>query len=594
MFAGVWGTGVFGSLISSGFDTPGSESAKALTRVEDTVGRDAADVVVLYRDGGRTVDDPRFRADVQTHLTDLPDDLVTSSTTWWSSGGTAEALVSRDRTQTYAVLHLVGDDDDALMDAYDALEPRLRAATAGLTVRLGGDEAIASDITTQVSEDIGRAESLSLPIVMVLLIVVFGGLTAASLPLAIGGLAILGSFTMLRLLTLFTEVSIFSINIVTMLGLGLAIDYALFVVSRFREEVRAGASTEEAVVRTMSTAGRTVAFSGLTVAISLASLLLFPQVFLRSMGFGGMAAVLVAMTGALTVLPALLAVLGPRVDSLRLRVPKRLRRTPSSPSSPSSPPATAPVEGQGAWARLAHSVMRRPVVYVAVIVPVLLLAGSPFLRVEFGGVDHRALPAGTESRVVAETLISDFPSGGTSTIDPVVSFASGTVDGPSLAAYVSRVRELPGVTAVDQTGAKDGTAVLSIHHRFEGISSEARGLVGEVREVPAPSGAEVLVGGRAADLRDLLSSLSADAALDGPVRARRDPVAALPRVRLGRAAGQGGRDERAVALGLVRGAGLDLPGRSPVRVAGLRLHRRDRGDPADPDAGDGLRALDGL
>ena len=167
-----------------------------------------------------------------------------------------------------------------------------------------------------------------------------------------------------------------------MLGLGLAIDYALFVVSRFREEIRSGKDTEQALRATMSTAGRTVAFSGLTVAISLASLLFFPQVFLRSMGFGGMAAVLVAMVGALTVLPALLAVLGPKVDSLRVPFLRRRRATD---------PDAAP---HGAWYRLARSVMRRPVVYVAVIVPVLLLAGLPFLRVEFGGVDHRALPAG--------------------------------------------------------------------------------------------------------------------------------------------------------------------------------------------------------
>ena len=459
-FAATWGTGVFGSLISSGFETPGSESARALAQAEDTVGRDAADVVVLYRDGGRSVDDPRFREAVQQHLADLPPSLVKSATTWWSTNGTADALVSHDRTQTYAVLHLVGNDEDALMDAYDALEPRLRDAPPGLTVQLGGDEAISSDITNQVSEDIGRAEQLSLPIVMVLLVVVFGGLTAASLPLAIGGLAILGSFTMLRLLTLTTDVSIFSINIVTMLGLGLAIDYALFVVSRFREELRGGASTEQALVRTMSTAGRTVAFSGLTVAISLASLLLFPQIFLRSMGFGGMAAVLVAMIGALTVLPALLAVLGHRVDSLRMRVPRRLRRT-----------STRPRAEQGGWTRLAHSVMRRPVVYVAVIVPVLLLAGSPFLRAEFGGVDHRALPAGTESRVVAETLIADFPGGGTSTIDPVV--LRGRHCRRCLARCLRRGPARAGRRAVGHCERRAGRpAVLSIHHAFEGISSD--------------------------------------------------------------------------------------------------------------------------
>jgi RND superfamily putative drug exporter len=498
----LWGTGVLGSMVSSGFETPGSESARAQAQTEATVGRGGADVVVMYRDGGRTVDDPAFRSAVEAHLASLPRDLVSSTTTTWSAGPDAARFVSADRRSTYAVVQLTGSGDDELMDDYDHLEPALRAAPPGLEVRLGGDAAISSDITTQVSEDIARAEQISLPVVLVLLVVIFGGLTAASLPLAIGGLSILGAFTMLRLLSLATDVSIFAVNIITMLGLGLAIDYGLFVVSRFREEVRSGKDTEAALRRTMATAGRTVAFSGLTVAISLASLLFFPQVFLRSMGFGGMAAVLVAMVGALTVLPALLAVLGPRVDSLR--IPFRHRRTPVA-----APAAEAP---HGAWYRLARSVMRRPVAYVAVIVPLLLVAGLPFLRVEFGGVDHRALPEGTESRVVSERLLTDFPGGGTTTVDAVASFADGSIDAGDRAAlgrYVDRVAALPGVTSAEVTATDGGTALVEVRHGHEGLSAEARALVGEVRAVPDPAGAEVLVGGRAADLRDLLANLGA-------------------------------------------------------------------------------------
>jgi RND superfamily putative drug exporter len=492
-----WGTGVFGSMTDSGFETPNSESARALTQVEKTVGRGGTDVVVLYRHGGDTVDDPAFRAAVEDHLADLPAGQVAGTTTYWSAGQ-PPGLVSKDRTSTYAVLQLVGADDDALMHNYEALAPQLREAPAGLSVQLGGNEVIASDITTQVGKDIARAETLSMPIVLVLLVVIFGGLTAASLPLAIGGLAILGSFTLLRLLSLVTDVSVFSINIVTMLGLGLAIDYALFVVSRFREEMgRPGATTEDALVRTMSTAGRTVAFSGITVAIALASLLLFPQVFLRSMGFGGMAAVLVAMVGALTVLPALLAILGHRVDSLRVPF---LRRRSTAPA--------AREDHHGVWYRLAHSVMRRPIAYVAVIVPLLLVLGSPFLRVEFGGVDHRALPAGTESRVVSETLLRDFPGGSTTTIDAVVTADAGGLDRAALTSYVEKLRALPGVTGAEVTGQAGSTAQVSVRHGFEGLSTQARDLVAEVRVVPAPAGAEVLVGGRAAELRDLLSSLS--------------------------------------------------------------------------------------
>ena len=499
-----WGTGVFGSMTSSGFEDPGSESAAAAARIEDTVGRTGPDVVVLYRFGGAPVTDPAFRAAVERHLAGLPDRLVASTTTAWTAGAptpAASGLVAEDGRSTYAVVRLVGTGDDELMDAYDALEPALRDAPPGLDVRLGGAAALSSDITTQVSEDIARAEQLSMPIVLVLLVVIFGGLVAASLPLAIGGLAILGAFVMLRLLTLVTDVSIFSVNIVTMLGLGLAIDYALFVVSRFREERRApGATTESALARTMATAGRTVAFSGVTVAVALASLLFFPQTFLRSMGFGGMAAVLVAMVGALTVLPALLAVLGHRVDSLRVPGLARLRRNRGGAADHGTEP-------HGPWYRLAHSVMRRPVVYVAVIVPLLLVAGLPFLRVEFGGVDHRALPAGTESRTVSEALAADFPQGDVTSIDAAVTFRDGTVDDAALATYVQDLGDLDGVTVATVDGAADGTAVVSLRYEQEGIGSEARQLVDEVRAVPPPAGADVLVGGRAADLRDLLASL---------------------------------------------------------------------------------------
>jgi len=188
---GVWGTGVFGAMISSGFEDPSSESAAALERVQDTVGRDEADVVVLYRDrDGASVDRPGFRAAVEDDLAGLSASLVTGVTTTWSAGPGGAALVSEDGRSTYAVVHVVGDDEDARMEAYEALEPSLRDAPVGLVVRLGGGEAIASDITTQVGEDIARAEMISLPIVLVLLVIVFGGLTAASLPLAVGGLAI--------------------------------------------------------------------------------------------------------------------------------------------------------------------------------------------------------------------------------------------------------------------------------------------------------------------------------------------------------------------------------------------------------------------
>ena len=239
-----------------------------------------------------------------------------------------------------------------------------------------------------------------MPVLLVLMLVIFGSLAAASLPLAIGGIAILGSFTALRLLTLFTSVSIYSINITTILGLGLAIDYGLFMVARFRDELTIQPTTEEALAADRRHRRPTVAVSGVTVALALASLMLFPEMFLRSMGYGGVATVLVDMLAALTVMPALLAVLGPRVNALRIR-----RRGP--------PRAAGRAEASGAWYRIARSVMRRPLAYIAVIVVALLALGAPFRSITWGGTDARALPAGAGPQVVAEALARDFPANAT-------------------------------------------------------------------------------------------------------------------------------------------------------------------------------------
>ncbi len=201
---------------------------------------------------------------------------------------------------------------------YKALKPLMTSST--LQVSVGGDLAVNDAVNAQVSADLERAEIISFPVLAILLLIVFAGLVAAGLPLVIGGVAILGAFAALRLLTGLTPISIFAVNVVTVLGLGLAIDYALFMVTRFREELDASAGdTRHALERTLATAGRTVLFSGLTVSVSLLGLLLFPEGFLRSMGLGAISAVLVAMLAALILLPALLAILGRRVNSLSLQ-----------------------------------------------------------------------------------------------------------------------------------------------------------------------------------------------------------------------------------------------------------------------------------
>ncbi len=494
-FAAVWGTGVFAVLDDGGFDDPDAESSRAVAALEDSLGRAAVDVVVVYRapDGSSlTVDDPAFRSAVTETIDSLPADAVASVASYWSTA--SPAFVSPDRAATYVAIQLSGLDPDTRASAYEGLADDLVAP--GLTTLRGGVVPTTDDINTQVSEDIAKAETLSIPLLILLLIIVFGSLAAASLPLAIGLVAILGAFTALRALSLFGDISIFSVNIVTMLGLGLAIDYSLFVVSRFREELHSGATVENAVMRTVATAGRTVAFSGITVAVALGALLMFPQNFLKSMGMGGIAAVLVAMVAALTLLPALLGVLGPKVDALRVPLPWTRRRL-AEPSDPDS----------GAWARLARGVMRRPLPVAVAVVAVLLVLGAPFLRVAFGGVDSRVLPSETESRLAGDALESEFS--GSATASPIDVVIVGLEQDSALPSYLSAVRAVPGVDSAAVVRASDGAAYIAVNYSGASQDEQAQAAVSGLRDLPPPTGSQVLVGGDTALLVDRLDGLGA-------------------------------------------------------------------------------------
>jgi len=493
--AAAWGTGVFAKLQSAGgFTAPGSQSQREASLAARTFGRDSGDVVVVYSSrAGTPVRAPGFRRAVTGTLSALPGRDVVSYATYWSTG--SPRFVSTDGRQTYAVIELRGRTDAQRIASFNAIRGQLPAA--GLITKVGGLIPTEAAISHEVTNDIGRAESMSMPVLLILLLVIFGGLAAASLPLAVGGLAILGSFTALRLLTLATPVSIYSVNLTTILGLGLAIDYGLFMAGRFREELRKSGSTEAALARTMATAGRTVAVSGVTVAVALAGLMLFPEVFLRSMGYGGVATVVVDMLAALTVLPAMLAVLGTRVNALRVR------RSAGRPKAE---------EKSGGWYRLAHSVMRRPAVYAVAIIVVLLALGTPFLRVVWGGTDARVLPAAAQPRIVAEALSRDFPGNPTAPITSLVVFpgpvAASHGRGAELSSYAARLASLPGVTGAQVTAVRGDTARVDLRYHADPMSPAARDIVRLARDVAPPAGAHVLVGGQSAQLADELTSLA--------------------------------------------------------------------------------------
>ena len=487
--AGVWGTGVFSKLTSGNtFTPPSSESNRESALATSVLGRNAADVVVLYHSAAMTVADPAYRQAVTAELAALPAADVLHASTYWSSG--QASLVSADRHSTYAVLQLAGADDAARQHTYKAIKNDLASGPgSGVTAKVGGTVPTEVAVNTAVTGSIARAEGISLPVLLILLVLIFGSVVAASLPLAIGGLAILGSFAVLRLLTLTTTVAIYSVNITTILGLGLGIDYGLFMVTRFREELRRQPTVEAAVSRTVATAGRTILVSGVTVALALTSLMLFPEVFLRSMGYGGVATVAVDVIAAVTVLPALLAVLGHRVNALRVR--KSVGTTPKHAES-------------GGWYRLAQRVMRRPVAFASVIVIVLLALGAPFLKISWGGTDSTVLPASSTVRQVSDTLASEFPANSTTPIEAVV---SNVTSRDAIAGYVSKIGAIPGVTGTQVTGERDGTARLDVRFRPQYFSSQARQIVTEIRALTPPPHATVLVGGATAGLVDELGSL---------------------------------------------------------------------------------------
>ncbi|MEV0328304.1 MMPL family transporter [Micromonospora echinospora] len=484
-----WGASVFGQLTGGGFDDPASESSRALTRINEELGPQGADVIVLFSDDATTVDQPAFRDPVTATLTRLREHPeVRQVTSWYETQ--APSLVSDDRRATYALVQLRATDEDDKTAAYDDLVPAFD--TPGVRTETGGTVPFLHVANEQTTEDITKAEILSMPVLLVLLILIFRGLVAAMTPLLIGGLAILGAFIAVRLLNMVTEVSIFAINVITLIGLGMAIDYALFVVSRFREELDAGRDVHSAIARTMATAGRTVLVSGVIIALAMSSLLIFPMAFLRSMALGGMAAVLIAMLASLTVLPALLVVLGPRINALRVPLPRRRRRA-------------EPAVTGGAWARIARSVMRRPVPYLLGVLVVLAVLAVPSLRMEFGGFDERVLPAGSEPRVVADRISEDFPGGTVAPIDVLVSGAPVEQVQP----FADRVAGVDSVTGVTVAANQGTSTLLSVTYTGEPTGDVAQDAVRAIRDLPVPEGAEVLVGGRPAADRDLLDSLSA-------------------------------------------------------------------------------------
>ncbi|MDQ1050291.1 MMPL family transporter [Streptomyces sp. V4I2] len=433
----VLGADLTGRLSNGGTTDPGSESTRVQRVLEEHYPEMQPNVVLLVSvPSGAQVDDRKPAAQGVRLAERLAfETSVTGVLSYWQTG--LEELRSRDGGQALIAARIDGGDDRARAEL-ERLAPDYRGRQGDLTVRVSGALAVQNEIESTVAEDLTRSELIALPLTLIVLVWVFGGLVAALLPVLVGLATVLGTGALLRIVTGFTEVSVFAQNLTTALGLGLAIDYALLIVRRFREELGTGADPGTSVVRTLRTAGRTVLFSALTVAVALASMLLFPLYFLRSLAYAGISVVLVAALTALTVLPAVLVLLGHRVDALRVR----RRRTAERPAASAG--------------RLTKAVMRRAPQVTVVVTGLLLLLGLPFLGARFGTADDRQLPETSEARAVLEVLRDDFDDSPEGAV-PVL-LTTGTASRAEARAVVGRLAaELSGLDGVTRVESSAGT-----------------------------------------------------------------------------------------------------------------------------------------
>ncbi|MFG2434316.1 MMPL family transporter [Streptomyces sp. NPDC048508] len=464
----VAGSGVADRLGSGGWEDPTAESTYATKALEREFPASQPNLLLLLRAGGSSVDDPAVAAEAKRVTARLAAEPgVTGVGSYWQSG--SPALKSRDGHEALIAARITGDET-AAADTLDRLAPSYRGRSGPVEVEIGGPVAVRHEMQTTIREDLTRAELIALPVTLLLLVMVFGSAIAALLPLGVGIFAILGTNAVLRGLTEVTDVSVFAMNLTTALGLGLAIDYALFIVRRFREELATGAAPRAAVGTTLRTAGRTVLFSSLTVAVSLAAMLLFPQYFLRSFAYAGIAVVLLAAGAALILLPAALVLLGHRVNALDLR---RLFRR--------GVPRAA--EGGAAWGRTASLVMRRAPLFVVATTAGLIVLGLPFLGVKFGTADDRQLPSTAESHVVQQHIRDGFPGSPGGGLEVL---AEGPATATQYAEYGKRIAALPAVQRVDGPLVKGDAAYFTVLPEGEAVDEGAQRLVGELRATQAP------------------------------------------------------------------------------------------------------------
>jgi RND superfamily putative drug exporter len=479
--AGTVGSMAFSRLDTAGYSDPNSDSYKVYEYLTDELKLSDPAVVIVVDSGSTDVTDPGVTQKGLALEKKIGQEVGVSKTlSYWSSGGEA-IMKSSDGKAAYILVY--GDEDPFTPQGQELgsyFQKNYDGAYDGLTLYAGGVGVVSSAISEKIADDLKIAELISIPLTFILLAFVFGALAASAMPLIVGVAAILGAFFILYLFTLFTNVSIYALNLTTGMGLGLGIDYALLMVNRFREELARGKSVEDSIVSTMGSAGKTVFYSGMTVLVTLLSLTFFPLPFLKSFGYAGVSVVALAVVGAILGLPPILALMGSKIDK---GVVRRSAITPKD---------------DGRWAQTARLVMKRPVAAVVLSLVILGIMAAPISNIKFSQGDSRILPADNKAAIATALQAERFPGQTGNPIEIIIKDGSNKLE--EINAYATKLEQVAGIVDVVEpvTIGKDVRVVA--YQEMLPRTPESQALIHDVRNVEAPDG--TLVGGVAADYTD--------------------------------------------------------------------------------------------
>ncbi|BBZ32223.1 MMPL family transporter [Mycolicibacterium confluentis] len=515
-----FGLPVAKSLSAGGFQDPGSQSTRASELLADKF--DQGDMQLVFAvtapEGVKSVEATDAARDIIDQIKSS-EHIASVTSAWTAPPAAAAELISRDGKTGLIVAGVSGGESKAqkyAQEVVDSVTETIPAKHVGVTIVTGGQALVYSQISKQSEHDLLLMESIAIPLSFLVLVWVFGGLLAAALPMAVGALAIVGAMSVLRLITFATDVSIFALNLSTALGLALAIDYTLLIISRYRDELAQGSSRDEALVRTMVTAGRTVLFSATTVALSMVAMILFPMYFLKSFAYAGIATVAFASFAAVIITPAAIVLLGPRLDAFNVR--RLARRLTGRPE-----PQPKPVE-QLFWYRSTKAVMRRAVPIGLAGVILLLVLGTPFLGIKWGFPDDRVLPTSASAHQLGDQLRTEFADNSNTAVTVVVPDADGLTpaDFDRYAADLSKVADVSAVTAptgtfVDgdrvgppagATGIADGSAFLTVGSDTALFSDASERQLDALHGVAGPGDRDVQLTGLAQINRDSVDAIT--------------------------------------------------------------------------------------